>query len=704
MPPTTRRMLRTPRSSVGDAASSSPSASASALDGGDGNGEGGSSSNNTNSADAPPLTLPTDSSGSTSRTATRTADSASASASRSDMPPSPLSRNAHLFDVRMPVRSGTDLPRESSSSSAVSTSRRRNPPGESARPAAIPRGMFWSFDGPPGPPGPPDSIPSIPDSTRSRTAASTMEGSSSRTTSGPSSGPGASRTRRQVRFTPTLPSSLTVAEYQTGDEARASGSAATGSSGPGASSSSSASRRRALSALSRLREGGEAPNEAIVLDDLFRSSDEDEDDDFTVVSSRTGTSAADRQRNMDWARQHLGNAAFEIAVRAGQNSAADRAGPFNFDGMPRIEPPLRSTRTHQIIDGIPAGPHRYRHRDRAVPAAQDPAATIAMTQNAIWAARLALDPNAPPPPVGGQHFQPDLSPAGQERVYRRFGMYPSMRYGTVEHRKIPDSFDVRWTHPHPEQEGFSNSIVEPPIEVDMEPGPLPDTTPICARCRYALQTGGTGDKKIWVLPCGHVIDGKCVRELSEPAWKGAEPPVSKALQNGEAKANGKARAVSIEPSEDAPQKRTASMRDAEEQAENEVGDKADNNGSAANSGTMTPPLKKRHLDSSNLTESESTPDGTLRGSVSNPIDADMSSQSFEIVYTHKAPTTSASASRRDKGKGSSLSVETTEDDEEPVIVSGVKLQPSPFTCPVVDCGQLCFPKGDHDLSIIEMFI
>lgn len=88
-------------------------------------------------------------------------------------------------------------------------------------------------------------------------------------------------------------------------------------------------------------------------------------------------------------------------------------------------------------------------------------------------------------------------------------------------RKVPQEYDPKWTHPYEPVPGFTHNIIEPPVDLDtyfddkaVVTGPLPETTPICPCCRHALVTGANGDQRIWVLPCGHVIDGRCVDQLS----------------------------------------------------------------------------------------------------------------------------------------------------------------------------------------------
>ncbi|KAJ9476610.1 hypothetical protein PHBOTO_000276 [Pseudozyma hubeiensis] len=115
-------------------------------------------------------------------------------------------------------------------------------------------------------------------------------------------------------------------------------------------------------------------------------------------------------------------------------------------------------------------------------------------------------------------------------------------------RKVPQVYDPKWAHPYEVQSGFTHSIVEPPVDLDtyfddkaVVTGPLPETTPICPCCRRALVTGANGDERIWVLPCGHVIDGRCVDQLSglSPSTdnvEGADAIQSRGVAKGKAKA------------------------------------------------------------------------------------------------------------------------------------------------------------------------
>ncbi|SNX81895.1 uncharacterized protein MEPE_00600 [Melanopsichium pennsylvanicum] len=118
--------------------------------------------------------------------------------------------------------------------------------------------------------------------------------------------------------------------------------------------------------------------------------------------------------------------------------------------------------------------------------------------------------------------------------------------------KVPQEYDRKWTHPYEAQPGFTHSIIEPPVDLDtyfddkaVVTGPLPDTTPICPCCRHALVTGANGDQRIWVLPCGHVIDGRCLDRLS------GLTDVSD-VHSTPSKGTGKGKAKAIDPPEAEP--------------------------------------------------------------------------------------------------------------------------------------------------------
>lgn len=123
--------------------------------------------------------------------------------------------------------------------------------------------------------------------------------------------------------------------------------------------------------------------------------------------------------------------------------------------------------------------------------------------------------------------------------------------------KVPSKYDPKWTHAYDEQPGFTHSIIEPPVDLDtyfddkaVVTGPLPDTTPICPGCRHALVTGANADERIWVLPCGHVIDGRCLDRLS-----GLTSPSAAVESRTPSKGKGKAKAR--EAPEDEPPAKVA---------------------------------------------------------------------------------------------------------------------------------------------------
>jgi len=105
-------------------------------------------------------------------------------------------------------------------------------------------------------------------------------------------------------------------------------------------------------------------------------------------------------------------------------------------------------------------------------------------------------------------------------------------------RRITNEYRVAYTHPYPPAPGFTHDF-EPPsppvsvIDVDEEPGPSTkpsgssslkknesSITLVCARCLDPLVLGGSnmseGERRLWGLRCGHMLDGKCITELMKP--------------------------------------------------------------------------------------------------------------------------------------------------------------------------------------------
>ncbi|KAJ1030126.1 hypothetical protein NDA16_001039 [Ustilago loliicola] len=157
--------------------------------------------------------------------------------------------------------------------------------------------------------------------------------------------------------------------------------------------------------------------------------------------------------------------------------------------------------------------------------------------------------------IGGFGFGPSYSMEMLGNLIRglQSNAGPGHQQGTE--RKVPQEYDPKWTHPYEAQPGFTHNIIEPPVDLDtyfddkaVVTGPLPDTTPICPGCRHALVTGANGDERIWALPCGHVIDGRCVDKLSGIAPLPAADTVDWQALPGK----GKGKAKAVEPPEDEP--------------------------------------------------------------------------------------------------------------------------------------------------------
>ncbi|KAJ1028901.1 hypothetical protein NDA18_000750 [Ustilago nuda] len=157
--------------------------------------------------------------------------------------------------------------------------------------------------------------------------------------------------------------------------------------------------------------------------------------------------------------------------------------------------------------------------------------------------------------MAGFGFGPSYSMEVIGNLIRGLQSNADAGYQQGPERKVPQDYDPKWTHPYEVQPGFTHNIIEPPVDLDtyfddkaVVTGPLPDTTPICSCCRHALVTGANGDERIWVLPCGHVIDGRCVDKLS-----GIAPPLGPdAVVAERTSGKGKGKAKAVEPPEDEP--------------------------------------------------------------------------------------------------------------------------------------------------------
>ena len=108
-------------------------------------------------------------------------------------------------------------------------------------------------------------------------------------------------------------------------------------------------------------------------------------------------------------------------------------------------------------------------------------------------------------------------------TYNRLGRFsesiPSMPKNTPEYKRT-------FTHPQKVAPGFAHDLASSGDVEDLTvagassgpPSSATDTVLVCAKCLDPLVMGNVpDDKRLWGLRCGHILDGKCVRELMRPA-------------------------------------------------------------------------------------------------------------------------------------------------------------------------------------------
>jgi len=108
-------------------------------------------------------------------------------------------------------------------------------------------------------------------------------------------------------------------------------------------------------------------------------------------------------------------------------------------------------------------------------------------------------------------------------TYNRLGRFsestPSVPKNAPEYKRT-------FTHPPKVAPGFTHDLssfgdVEDLTVAGASSGPSSstvDTVLVCAKCLDPLVMGNvTDDRRLWGLRCGHILDGKCVRELMRPA-------------------------------------------------------------------------------------------------------------------------------------------------------------------------------------------
>jgi len=201
----------------------------------------------------------------------------------------------------------------------------------------------------------------------------------------------------------------------------------------------------------------------------------------------------------------------EVSILDVRVATPNRRRQRRTESIDRSGPLLEAPPGQRIQEGIPPGPYTRRRpsldtRPTTAHASNSPHRMQLMERLEMLASRYMARANQPLTVAPQTLLRPYAHAATRVQCGQPV---PSKR------------FNPAWTHPLAPMPGFSQSIVEPAIDVEaVSRGehdavvPMPNTTPICARCHRALLMNGSGDDRIWALPCGHVIDGRCVAHLS----------------------------------------------------------------------------------------------------------------------------------------------------------------------------------------------
>ncbi|KAF8629953.1 hypothetical protein AX17_005519 [Amanita inopinata Kibby_2008] len=176
-----------------------------------------------------------------------------------------------------------------------------------------------------------------------------------------------------------------------------------------------------------------------------------------------------------------------------------------------------------------------------------------------------------------------LAETEMQELFGDFAHRPLLRHLSRDHRFSQSAtYQPAYTHPSPPDSGFTHDFApeptsprkppEPssPIIVDDEDanaGPSSSarskharrassastkssTVLVCARCLDPLLLSAglinveQERRKVWALRCGHMIDGKCLREIGEPSVTASESE-EEIISKRDVKGKGKARAPSI---------------------------------------------------------------------------------------------------------------------------------------------------------------
>ena len=210
-----------------------------------------------------------------------------------------------------------------------------------------------------------------------------------------------------------------------------------------------------------------------------------------------------------WSRRHAETGADDDVSILGVHFSSSRSERAQRRRMPvrgSSVSVLQDSSPLHIHDGIGLGPYTQR-RSR-------PSSVLASASNRhdlLERLEMLASRYVERPPTGGLSHQTLLRPHAPAHAHPI--PYPN--------QSIPTRFDPAWTHPYPAVPPFAQSLEEPAVDVEAYAAghhdavvPLPNKTPICAMCRRALVLNGSGDQRIWALPCGHVLDGRCVTQLS----------------------------------------------------------------------------------------------------------------------------------------------------------------------------------------------
>lgn len=249
---------------------------------------------------------------------------------------------------------------------------------------------------------------------------------------------------------------------------------------------------------------------------------------------------------------------------------------------------------------------------------------------------------------------------------------------------------------------FSQAIIEPTIDVETYEvdktkvvGPLDDTTVICCSCDDALLMGAEGDRKLFALPCGHVVDGKCFWKLSlvkekEREWEELEEKRELELIENERKE--KEREEKEKELESEKRKRVVVLVDDDEEE--------------SQSGNPRSRKSARISNSHTNASSSSSKSRTLRNG-----------KAFTNPGLNESTSSSSSSSKpKPKPKPRKPSAKTLEKEKMErkrayvYLKMGINADSTPkgrqlrsFKCPVVGCGMKVIAEMNHRTSAFELF-